>query len=108
MIINFEGKTYEWDQDVMVSEDAVIFAYTGLHFAGWTDALDDASNPNFVKCLQALMWMLRKRAGEMTDIKAQDFPIGKFVKAVRDAAELVAPDADDAPKEPSALEPTSV
>lgn len=108
MIINYEGKSYEWDQDVMVSEDSVIFAYTGLHFVSWTEALDDASNPNFVKALQALMWMLRKRAGEVTDIKNQDFAIGKFVKAVREAAEQVAPEEEEVPKDSPASETTPV
>jgi hypothetical protein len=99
MIINFEGKTYEWDQDVWVSEDAVVFGYTGLHFVGWTAALDDPSDPNFIKALQALMWILRKRAGEMSDIKAQDFPIGKFAQAIRDSLEATVVEEEEVPKD---------
>lgn len=99
MIINYDGKSYEWDQDVEVSEDSVIFAYTGLHFLGWTEAMDDPSDPKFVPALQGLMWMLKKRAGEVTDIKAQNFKIGGFIKAIREANALETPEDDSVPKE---------
>jgi hypothetical protein len=108
MIINYEGKSYEWDQDVMVSEDAVIFQYTGLHFVGWTEALDNPTDPNYIKALQAFMWMLRKRAGELTDIKAQDFAIGKFVRAIQEGSAQVAPEEEEVPKDLQDSAPTTV
>lgn len=118
MIINYEGKIYDWDQDVLVSEESVIFGFTGLHYAGWTTALDDPMNPNFAKCLQALMWLLRKRAGEITEIKTQEFKVLAFLSALREASEAMTPPTgvdesveesggDEAPKDAQLLEPTS-
>lgn len=103
ILIFFDGSTYAWDGDLTVREDAVVAAATGLHFGKWIRVLEDPENDKYILALQALLWILKKRAGEPCDIKNLDFSIGAFAKAVGDAmvaaAELAEPQSTESPKE---------
>ena len=103
ILISFEGSTYAWDGDLTVREDAVVAAATGLHFGKWIGVLQDPENDKYILALQALLWILKKRAGEPCDIKNLDFSIGAFAKAVGDAmvaaAEAADPQSTESPKE---------
>ena len=100
-IITFEGRTYTWDGDLTVREDAVVAAATGMHFGKWVTVLTDPSDDKYILALQALLWVLKKRAGEQVDLRNLDFSIGAFAKAVGEAMAA----SEQSPAEEGAVAP---
>lgn len=112
MQINFEGKVYDWDEDMRVSEDATVFAHTGLHFFPWLNALNEPNHEKFIPALQGLLWLLKRRSGENVDIKTIDFSITGLLKAMQDAVPVNQEESETSdgtpvpnvvPQEPSTL-----
>lgn len=79
ILVDIDGKSYEWDMDLTVAEDNVIHAATGLHYGQLMSAMANPDSDKFIAALQAIYWVLKKRAGEMTDVRKADFKINAFM-----------------------------
>lgn len=91
MKVTVDGQVYDYDDDkLMFSEAADILQRTGMSMRQWQQGLNEL-NPFAVK---ALVFLLKKRAGENPDWDTLDFDLGSL--DFEDAAE-----ADPTPAETS-------
>ena len=102
VFITYDGKTYEWDRDYSVSESATIKAHLGLHVGEIEAALGDPEHEKWVDALRAIMWILKKRNGEIVDPTSIDFKITSFYNALAEGLQKAAENAEvsESPKAP--------
>lgn len=75
MKIRIEDQFYDFDQNrLMLSEAMAVKTYTGLTIPDWQKALE-AFDPQAVA---ALVWILKKRAGEEVRFSELDFNLADF------------------------------
>lgn len=110
MIIDWQGKPYTFEPgNVTVREATTIKLHTGHGLISWQKAIWDA-DPQSVA---ALMWLMKARNGEATEIAMLDFDVMAFLNAygeavlIEQAVEESGPKADSDDPNTSTPTPTS-
>jgi hypothetical protein len=84
MIVEYDGKKYEFDMDeITVQQAKIIKTYCGLNMATISDALEEA-DPD---AMAALFWLMKQQNGERVQIQTVDFKLLKFANALNEASE---------------------
>lgn len=83
MIIEWDGRDYHYDPSATDVKSAIkISEYVGCGLRSWEKLIDDA-HP---KALQALLWEMKRQAGEVVHLPSLEFSYNDFYKAMVDAA----------------------
>lgn len=74
MRLTLEGHTYDYTGKLMLPEAAAIQKATGMTYGEWQTAL----NKGDVVAVAALLWVLKKRAGEIMPFSQLDFDVNEL------------------------------
>lgn len=98
MQVNFQGRPWELDlSDINVKPAMVIQGFTGLSVSDWVDSLtseadeqgnlirDVSKDPEFLKSLIGVYWLMLQQNGTVCPIADVDFPVGAFSSALGEA-----------------------
>jgi hypothetical protein len=109
LIVKWAGKDYSYDPSgVTVAEAVLIKNHTGYGLVSWERACRDADP----QAIQALLWLIKRRNGEVCEPASLDFDVIAFLAAYGEAvqAENDRKAADegkaDSPGDGSTPEPT--
>lgn len=121
MKVRFEGRDWELGlSDIDLKPAIVIQGYMGMSINKWVDSLNDkadedggitwsaADQPEYLKSLGALYWLMKQQNGVHYPIADTNFPVGAFSQAMAEAqaAEAAAQIEEYANSEPEP-DPTS-
>lgn len=97
MIIEFEGRPWEWDPDadVTVKEATVLRLAHGMSVSDWLDGLRVIDERSWA----FTYWLLKKRNGIVTPFADVDFPLMAFISAYTEAAKAAAEGLEDLPEQ---------
>lgn len=109
MKVEFEGRTWEYDEDRVSVQQAIAFHFAyGFNILDWQLAIEKLDP----RALQCCYWLMLQQAGVVGPLKDCDFAVVEFAAAYRaaqdaEAAEEPEPDPTSEPPSGPQAEPTA-